>query len=272
MNIRLISRLALSAALLLALVPSASAEDDDRKARLEEMKRQAAEYKLILNNGSSTALKLHDEPLLRFDNPVGGVPDGIAVMWKDGQRPAVIAQVFQTAEGVWVHEVQSLARAGLSMEFGGAAKWKPEKAADDFRALAKDAAADIPTKRLVQMKKLAAEFTAADDFKVRSTDKETTRHELRLLPTPVYRYSDGDAGIDDGAVFAFVHGTDPELFLVLEHRTNKNKELGWHYALIPMTCWAVEARHDKKMVWSVPERLGKSKPTDAYHVWIHKPN
>ena len=30
-------------------------------------------------------------------------------MWKDGARPAVLAQVFQLKDGQWIHEVQSLA-------------------------------------------------------------------------------------------------------------------------------------------------------------------
>jgi hypothetical protein len=263
------SRVALGLWLGIASFCARAEDDADRQARLQEMKRQAAEYKLMLETDKPTELKLHDEPLLRFDNPVGGVTDGIVVMWKDGQRPAVLAQVFQTGDGLKIHEVQSLARAGLRMESSEGLKWKPAKAADDFRPLSKEPAGDSPAKRLVQMKKLAGEFTTSDDFKVRATDKETTRHELRMLPTPVYRYSDAAAEIEDAAVFAFVHGTDPELFLVLEYR---GKGTGWQYALVPMTCWAVEARRGDKIVWNVEERLGKSTPSDPYHVWIHRRN
>src|SRR5262245_41536131 len=75
----------------------ATADSQQRKDRLESMKRQAAEYTLTLaaevSSSKPTKLTLHDEPLLRFSNPVGGVPDGIVVMWKHGARPAVFAQV-----------------------------------------------------------------------------------------------------------------------------------------------------------------------------------
>jgi hypothetical protein len=255
---------------LLVALPAFGEDEGNSKSRLQEMKRQAAEYKVTLATKPAAELKLHEEPLLRFDNPVGGVPDGIVVMWKDGQRPAVLAQVFQTAEGVWVHECQSLARAGLNFEKDSDVRWHPIDAADSFRALDAPAAAPSPAKRLVQMKQIAAEFKAADDFKVRASDKETTRHELRLLPTPVYRYSDKAAEVEDGAVFAFVHGTDPELFLVLEQRGGEGKDKGWQYTLVPMTCWAVEAKRGDKVVWNVGERLGKSKPADPYHVWIYR--
>lgn len=246
-------------------------DSQERAARLETMKRQAAAYMLTLQSAAPVALLLHDEPLLRFSNPVGGVPDGIVVLWKDGERPAVVAQVFQTKEGLWVHECQSLASAGLTMRLGDTLMWKPQGPAGDFQPVpGAPRAADSAGRRLLQMKAIAERFSASDDFKIHAADRETTRHELRLLPTPVYRYQDEKAGIDDGAVFAFVHGTDPEVFLVLEHDLEANGG-GWRYALAPMTCWAVEATLDGRAAWSVPERLGKSRPEDAYHVWIHRP-
>ncbi len=239
--------------------------------RLAEMKAQAAAY-AVLQDGGLQPLALHEGPLLRFSNPVGGVPDGIVVMWKDGQRPAVLAQVFQTKEGLWIHECQSLAAAALSVRLGEKVVWSPRGAAPKFESLSGGpAAANTAARRLVQMKAIAAEFSASDDFKINSRDKETTRHELRLLPTPVYRYADSAAAVADGAVFAFVHGTDPEVFLVLELRSNQAGESSWHYTLAPMTCWAVQVSRGQTPVWSVEERMGKNKPQDLYHVWVHKP-
>jgi len=268
---------------LLALVAQTSAlraqdetteTDQQRVDRLAHMKQQAAAYTLTLE-GSKTPLTLHEEPVLRFSNPVSGVPDGIVAMWKDGERPAVVAQVFQTKDGLWVHEVQSLASAGLAMKKGDKVCWQPKEPAEAFRRLT-DAPAPAAGagRRLVQMKALAEEFSVADDFKINTSDQETTRHELRLLTTPIYRYEDAAAGIQDAAVFAFVHGTDPEVFLVLESRTGSGtdtSETGWHYTLAPMTCWAVTVSRGGNEVWSLPERLNKSTPSGPYHVWLHRP-
>jgi hypothetical protein len=247
----------------------------ERDARLAFMKEQAAAYTLKLE-GSDAPLALHPDAVLRFSNPVSGVPDGIIAMWTDGQRPAVLAQVFQTKDGLWVHECQSLAAEPLTMQQGEKVFWNPAEAAESFRRL-DDAPAPAASagRRLVQMKSLAAEFTAADDFKIRLEDKEPTRHELRLLPTPIHRYADAAAGIADGAVFAFVHGTDPEVFLVLEGRADNagqggGDKLSWHYTLAPMTCWAVDVKRGNASIWSVPERL-KSSARGTYHVWLHKP-
>jgi hypothetical protein len=243
----------------------------EQKERLELMKRQAADYELTLDASPAVKLALHGDPLLRFANPVGGVVDGVVVMWKEGQRPAVFAQIFQLKDGLWVHECQSTASAGLAMKLGTATKWNPEKAAAEFGAL-KDGPkpAEDAVKRLVQMKALAAKFSVTEDFKINATDRETSRYELRLLPTPVYRYSDAKAGINEAAVFAFVHGTDPELFLILEHR-GEGEKAAWYYALVPMTCWGMKAQLAGNEVWSVPERLGKSTKDGPYHVWAHRP-
>jgi hypothetical protein len=243
----------------------------DQKERLELMKRQAAEYDVTLDTSPPARLALHPEPLLRFNNLVGDVSDGIVVMWKEGKRPAVFAQIFQLKDGQWIHECQSLASAGLSMRLGKATRWNPEQAASKFSRLP-DAprAAEVAVQRLVQMKAQAARFSAVDEFKSR-TDPKQSRFQLRLLATPVYRYQDAEAGVNDGAVFAFVHGTDPEVFLILEHRGDGDKA-GWYYSLVPMTCWAVTARLGGSEVWSVPERLGKTTPQDPYHVWGHRPD
>jgi len=243
----------------------------EQKERLEFMKRQAAEYEVTLKTSTPAKLTLHGEPLLRFTNAVGGVTDGIAVMWKEGERPAIFAQIFQLKNGQWIHECQSMASAGFSMRLGKVTKWEPEEAAAKFSPLP-DAprAADSALKRLVQMKALAARFSATDDFKS-STNGEATRYELRLLPKPVYRYQDAKRGINDGVVFAFVHGTDPELFVILEHQ-GKGDKAGWFYSLVPMTCWAVQAKLGTTEVWSIPERLGKTTAQGPYHVWVHQPD
>jgi hypothetical protein len=251
---------------------SPSKESADQKERLEAMKRQAAEYELTLDTSPAVRLALHNEPLLRFSNAVGDVLDGIAVMWKEGERPAVFAQLFQVKDGTWIHECQSVASAGFSMRAGNTTFWHPEQAAQEFTALPKaPRAAKNALQRLVQMKAQAARFSALDDFKMRANDLESSRDELRLLARPVYRYQDAKHDINDGVVFVFVHGTDPELFLVLEQRGEGDKA-GWYYSLAPMTCYAVTARLDGREIWSVPNRHGKSTARDPYYVWVHRPN
>jgi hypothetical protein len=231
------------------------------------MQSAAAEYAVQTDAGKE--LPLHTEPLLRFNNPVSGVPDGIVVAWLDGRRPAILAQVFQTKDGLWIQECQSIARVPLAMRHAGEIRWQPRTGADEWVHL-DNGPLPAPTAvgRLAQMRSIAGQFSGSDDFKISASDAEPTRHELRMLPRPVYRYSDESAGIPDGAVFAFVHGTDPEVFLVLEARVGTEAP-DWYYTFAPMTCWGVHVRRGEGEVWSVEERYGKSSERGLYHVWVH---
>ena len=59
------------------------------------------------------------------------------------------------------------------------------------------------------------------------------------------------ADLIDGALFAFVQGTDPEVLLLLEARRDE-AVASWHYGLARMTSRALRADHKEKEVWSVP--------------------
>ena len=157
------------------------------------------------------------------------------------------------------------------MREGDRVLWNPRKAGGEFRPLeGAPSPGETSVKRMVQMRALAAEFSAYDDFKIHITDQESTRHELRLMNNPLYRYQDKERQIIDGAVFAFALGTDPELFVVLEAREHDDGSRSWEYSLAAMTCWAVEVKHDDRSIWSIGERLQNHSPRDAYHVWVFK--
>ncbi|MCO8123593.1 hypothetical protein NHH03_17745 [Stieleria sp. TO1_6] len=237
--------------------------------RLKTMLTQSRVYDVKTTGQSERHLTLDDRPLMRFNNPVSGVPDGIIAMWKDGPRPAVVAQVFQLANGTWLHEAQSLAPAPLSMRNTktGDIPWQPTAESLRWKSI-KDVVVDSRSaaSRLRQMRRIASEFSAVDHFQVRSGDTARSPYKLRLLPQPVYRYSDPEKDVVDGAMFAFVHGTDPEMFLVLE-ATEQNGQTSWRYSIAPMTCWAIDVHYNDQPVWNIEERLGKSTPADNYHVW-----
>ena len=73
--------------------------------------------------------------------------------------------------------------------------------------------------------------------------------------------------VRDGALLAFVQGTNPEVWLLLEARADGSGGLQWHYGLAPMTGYAVEASHDGRQVWSSPPQTRPKKPKSSY--WIH---
>jgi hypothetical protein len=239
---------------------------DDPEERLEALTRSVKDY--VITTDKAAKLEAHEKPLLRFNNTVGGVVDGVVMMWTDGGRPAVLGQVFVIKSGYWLHEFQSTAASPLVLKrkVDESIPWQPREAGVSFQPVP-NAPPPAATRvlRLTQMKELARRFKATEDFRVRAGDKETTQYELRVLPNAVYRYPEKTA-VEDGAVFAFVHGTDPEVVLLLEATDDK-----WQFACAPLTCWAVQMNYDDKPVWSVEEQLQKSTKDTPYHIWGFKP-
>jgi hypothetical protein len=97
--------------------------------------------------------------------------------------------------------------------------------------------------RLTQLKQMARRFSA--ELTDARAGGEGVNKSLRLLAQPVYRYP--ASGVRDGAVFAMVVGTDPELLLLLE-----SDDDGWQYAAARMNRDVLEVRLDEQRVASFP--------------------
>jgi hypothetical protein len=79
------------------------------------------------------------------------------------------------------------------------------------------------------------------------------------------RYGDSKRPELEGAIFAFVQGTDPEVLLILENRARGIKT-GWEFALAPMTGWGVKGWYDEQEVWSVERQHPAADPARPYFV------
>jgi hypothetical protein len=98
------------------------------------------------------------------------------------------------------------------------------------------------------MRRLAQEFTG------HSIDRDGKRWELRLLPSPLYRYPAAKTGVVDGALFAIMSsaGTDPEVLLVIEAKAS-GENVHWQYACGRFSDWELHVQRKEKEVFaSVP--------------------
>jgi hypothetical protein len=238
--------------LVLVAAPDPPGEKTDevnsaRDARLEMMVRMAERYEIYAQTDPPKKLERVSKPVLRWTNPVRGARDGCLWLWTQNGRPEAIVSFypsFGTDGEQWDHEFQSLSRGKLRAERNRTPFWTPEKPGIEFKILP-DAPppAETTARRSSQIRTLAGRFsgqvTVRDD-----------KSALRLLTTPIFRYSDRDAGVVDGALFVFAQGTDPELLLLLEARVGTDAHL-WHYALARMTSMPVEASLDERPVWAV---------------------
>jgi hypothetical protein len=244
-------------------------EDAVAAERLEFMLSAVRRFEVAPEDSQAARWSLHAKPLLRWSNPHSGVRDGIVVMWTDGSRPVVLAQVFPAQEGpLWFIQCQSLAPGPFALRDDRRTLWEPRAAGEKFHLLdGAEPPAESRAKRLTQMRGLARQFAAVDDFRIHPLDKETVQYGLRLMTNPVYRYEMPERKIMDGAVFPFVLGTAPELLLVLEAREDEDGARHWEYLAAPLTVWAVEVKHGDRSVWKIAERYGKHSARDAYHSW-----
>jgi hypothetical protein len=242
------------------------ADKAEQIARLELMKNSLKIYEFRAENDGQP-MQLVAEPLLRWNNPVSGVRDGTVFIWTAGGRPSAAVQVFQLKDGLWLHEFQSLSgerfRGTLT---GGEPTWSPSRAGIEMKpAPDGPAPAKSERQRLTQMADIAREYSAIDDFE----DKKS-RWELRLLSKPIYRYAAVGGGILDGALFAFAHGTDPEVFVLIEAvETAKGSE--FRIGMAPMTAYAVDVSRKGKSVWSAPYRKPPFDPREPFFIREYHP-
>lgn len=240
---------------------------DDPAARLEFMKRSLEVYDIRTADSPEARYRLQPDPALRFTNPVGGSKDGAIFLWLDETgRPGVVTQVFRSQEGEWKQEFTSLATTPLIAAPRAGPGWTPARAGLELRPVPEGPRpAATAEQRLVQMRALTRGFTAEDYFKNRDWSA------LRLLPKPLARYGRDGSDRIDGALFAYVLATDPEVLLVLEARPDKEGGQ-WHYGFAPMTIFAVKASWKGREVWSLPVRYGVAQDVDeTFHIRVITP-
>jgi hypothetical protein len=220
----------------------------------------AAEYEFrVGEDEKDKPLELVREPKLKWSNPARSDIQGSVFVWTREGRPLVVGSLHKwferrSALNHWEHEFHSLAEEPLSARFHGDLVWTTEEAGLKFVAVPDTAAPGAnEVQRRLQLRKLAQEFSVAAHYA--NAPGET---ELRLLPRPIHGYAAPKQGIWEGGLFAFVRGTDPDLFLLIEARGKDSSNARWQFAAARMTNGAVlRLRHQDKQVWEAQPRPWK---------------
>jgi len=215
--------------------------------------KEVEAYSLAVESAPNKELERKKEPVFEWSNPVvEGLHQGVIFLWLRDGRPAALGDIFSHPMPGWkgrkvLHEFLALDRDKLlvSRPSGALNEWKPE--AGLAREVLPDAGMPAATReaRLVQMRQLAQQFTG------HSIDNERKRWELRLLPTPLYRYPEAKSGVIDGALFAWTSsaGTDPEVLLLIE-ASQMGDKTRWEYACGRFGIISMYMQHQGKEVWS----------------------
>jgi hypothetical protein len=248
--------------LLLCFAPLAFAADSKEEAA-EAEKLCAAELPRWKLTAGETVLDNPKEPVLRWTNPAAGRVYGNTYVWLHQGRPVVVGCLFWNVQpwNTFNAELAALTGTKLAAERNGKEMWRP-KDAWKWRALpGAPAPAATPAQRLIQMRALAAEFTAEvlDTRNNPKGDEQTPR----LLPKPLYRYDATQTKTLDGGLFAFVLGTDPELMVLVECDTAAEKP-EWRFGVTRMNRDAVRLKRRGEVVWEVAS-FREHKSDDPYY-------
>jgi hypothetical protein len=223
--------------------------------KLNELIEKSVNWYDVLPDGD-TQTALTPVPVIRWRNVIRGqAGEAMMVVWPHNGRPVAMASIYPW-DGYMCHEFDSLSRENrLIAREKDRVIWSPETAGVEFKDLPRaPRPAKTAPERLRQMKAIAAGFKATmTGWQGDNADQET----LRLLPRPLYRYDlakakDPDPKLLDGALFAYVLGTDPEVVLVLE-AVGTAEKADWQYALARATSGGLEVKLGDQVVWTAPK-------------------
>ncbi len=255
--------LAWLAAGLAALAAAAPEEDQDRREAAEAEKLCADELACWKLTAGDIPLDNPKEPVLRWTNPAAGRVYGNTYVWLQDGRPVAVGGMFRNFQpwNTFNGELAALAGSRLVAKRDDKVLWQPKDPWKWLPLPGAPAPAATAAQRLVQMRTLAGEFVVEllDTRNVPRGEDQTPR----LLPRPLYRYDAERTKSLDGALYAFVLGTDPELMLLLECDTAAEKPQ-WRFGVGRMNRDTIHLQRKGETVWEAAS-FREHYPEDAYY-------
>lgn len=241
----------------------AHAQDDAvQSEQAREMQLRADTFDCFLPDSAdeqkSRPAQLSTEPLLTYSDPARVLQNSGLWLWTDAGRPlGLLAIEFypqheeagQVRPDVWSFEAATFRQSG-SLVRCAEARWSLRRGS----GLEIDLESATPplldrSARLRQMKQLARQFRAESH----STDEGAIA--LRLLPNPLYRYSESVDAVQDGALFAFVYGTNPEVICVIEAVPGESSPV-WKCGFAPLSAAALTVEWEGREFWTAGDYSG----------------
>jgi hypothetical protein len=234
---------------------AAADEDRGRKEAAEADRLCAAALPHLQLTTGDTVLDNPTASVLRWTNPSAGRVYGNTYVWLYEGRPAAAGCMYRYFEPYrsFPGEFVALAGSRLIARYDEKVVWRPRDQWTWHSLPGSAAPAGTATQRQVQMRELAKEFTI--ELLDRRNDLRGENQSLRLLPRPMYRYDAEKTKKLDGALYAFVVGTDPELLLLLECDTAAAKP-EWRFGVGRMNRDALKVLYQDKKVLELPYQKG----------------
>jgi hypothetical protein len=247
------TRIALLGALLLtglviAAEQSATEKINDKLLTLH--RDEAKRWEIFVDEAQTKKAGFVSEPVYRWTNAArANGQTGAMFVWTFEGRPVALGGVFSNPEEgrrVIMHEFHALGPLRLFPHLTGSQQqWLPGAGVPLYPLPDAPPPAATATRRSLQMRELAREFTA------HTVDNLGVRWQLRLLARPLYRYEMASSDLIEGAIFAFISdaGTDPEIVLVLEAVKEGAKET-WRYRTLRLSISSLHVQFKGKEIWT----------------------
>lgn len=242
----------------------AEKSEQERSETTRLITAELPNWKFRKGGSSSLELTLQPKSALNWTNPSTGRVYGDLYFWTRDGRPEIAMTLFKAwepANGFHV-ELHSLSNEIVQAERKQQSVWRTKQAGIEWKPLSDaPSPAELPVRRLAQMRLLARQFSVTlTDFRQNETGE---KQALRVLPQPVYRYQSITAELIDGAVFAFVLGTDPEVLLLLEARQGTDGP-EWLYSLARMNNHSLIVTRNENLVMEFERVESRYEMTDPY--------
>lgn len=251
----------------------APGDNADRKAQMAAMARIARGINVSVTDKTRRDLEVIPNALFRFHDPARNQSDGTIWGYGTTGRPAVFLTMtlHPRSDGTlgWLYELNSLSADPVTAEIPGmSTRWSPRKSGLS-PASVPDAPApsDKESGRTRQLRDLSSRFVGFEFLKKDLTGP-FERFQLRLIPRPIYRYSDPAHGLIDGAVFLMTHTTNPEIIMLMEAVREADNPV-WKYAFARCAYAEVHVELDGKNVWTQPHLDGTGS-SDPYWLFFRE--
>jgi hypothetical protein len=218
--------------------------------RLANMRRRAEHTHVFATDGDKREeIAMRSEPVFRYGDQPRGIVDATLWVWGEPGRPVALQKIefYPPTPTSWTYCLASLSSGLVAAEWQGGRTWTAIKPGVEMRLL--DGGPDPSANkagRIRQMKDLARRFT------VRGSEATQRREELRLITQPIHRYADAEQGIEEGAIFGFGSGTNPNCLLLIELAREVQSRGRWQYGFVGMSAESLRARFDDHEVWFFP--------------------
>ena len=231
-----------------------SEEQSERSSTLNEMRSLMMRTRVELAGGNEAnsvepvVAQLVDQPLIRFVDEEHKTGDSTFWIWTHDGRPVAAQklEVNRKTGGNWTYCFASLSEQRIQVTWPNVGENYLTEQGIAFEPISEaPAPRSLKTLRAQQMRALARQFSA---YESQGAQHKKLR-DLRLMARPIYEFEAADAGVVQGAIFAFASGTNPSVLLMIELREADDGSQTWVSAPIRMTSSGVVLQRTEEVVF-----------------------